>query len=98
MASPREFKVGDLVSSVTGRDRGRCYLVWAVGEDSWLELVDGRTRRVENPKRKNPKHVRSLDHHAAELALKIAAGGYSSNTEVRKVIAEVTAAQEEDYR
>lgn len=98
MADTLEFKVGDLVSSLTGRDKHRCYLVWAVDETSWLRLVDGQYRRVENPKRKNPKHVKPMDRRSGELAQKIAAGVYPSNLEVRKAIAELTATLGEDYQ
>lgn len=95
MTSSREYQVGDLVRSVTGRDRRKCYLVWAVGE-SRLELVDGQTRRIENPKRKNPRHVRFLGRRAEELAKKLAAGACPSNLEVRKTIAELVSSLGED--
>lgn len=84
-----DFKVGDLVCSLAGRDKDRCYLVWSVREDAFLELVDGRNRRVENPKRKNPKHVRKLNCTAWELAEKIKEGKQPSNGEIRKAILEL---------
>lgn len=91
-----DFKVGDLVCSLAGRDKGRCYLVWSVRENAFLELVDGHSRRVENPKRKNPKHVRSLNCTAWELAAKIKEGKLPSNSEVRKAILELGATPGED--
>ncbi|NPV91720.1 MAG: RNA-binding protein [Firmicutes bacterium] len=91
-----DYKVGDLVISTTGRDKDRCYLVLTVDEASRLGLVDGRVRRVENPKQKNSKHVKHLNLQAEELASKIAAGGIPSNLEVRKVITELTANLGED--
>ncbi|MDH7479204.1 MAG: KOW domain-containing RNA-binding protein [Syntrophomonadaceae bacterium] len=95
MTSSREYQVGDLVRSLTGRDRLKYYLVWSVG-DSRLELVDGQTRRIENPKRKNPKHVGFLGRNAEELARKLAAGTGPSNLEVRKTIAELVSSLGED--
>jgi ribosomal protein L14E/L6E/L27E len=96
LAISGEFKVGDLVISTTGRDKDRCYLVLTVDGASWLGLVDGRVRRVDNPKRKNPRHVKHLNRQAGDLACRVAAGGVPTNLEVRKVITELTANREED--
>jgi hypothetical protein len=57
---------GDVVESRRGRDAGRRMLVLAVRDEPlapgrkstvYLELADGRVRRVEKPKRKKAKHV-----------------------------------------
>ncbi len=50
------MEVGDVVRSLRGRDKGRCFLV--VGESVGRVLVaDGDLRPVKKPKAKNPKHV-----------------------------------------
>ncbi len=52
-------KIGDVVISVQGRDKHKLYAV--VGcENNFLQLVDGKSRRLNCPKRKNVKHVRLL--------------------------------------
>ncbi len=46
----------DVVVSLAGHDRGKLYQVVGVREERLL-LCDGRNRRLENPKRKSPRHV-----------------------------------------
>lgn len=54
MSTPGPF---DIVQSLAGHDAGKLFLV--IGQqDGRLLLCDGRNRRMENPKRKSPKHMR----------------------------------------
>lgn len=47
---------GRIVISCAGRDKGR--LLAVVGEsEGYLLLADGKERRLEKPKLKNPKHI-----------------------------------------
>ena len=47
---------GSVVRSIAGRDKGDAGIV--VGFDrGWPLIADGRTRKIERPKRKNPKHL-----------------------------------------
>ena len=59
-----EIKNGSVVISSAGHDKGRFMLV--VGADGErVYLADGKERKLENPKKKNRKHVgathRSID-------------------------------------
>ena len=50
------MEIGDVVRSLKGRDKGRCFLV--VGESVGRVLVaDGEVRPLDRPKAKNPRHV-----------------------------------------
>lgn len=81
-----KFSVGDVVLSVAGRDRGKAFLVIEV-ESDYVYLVDGRTRKVFNPKRKKEKHVKIVSVAGAkELAMKISIGKPVSNEKVYKAI------------
>ncbi len=51
---------GSIVQSVAGRDSGNLYLVIAQLDDRFVLIVDGQTRRVANPKKKNIKHLKLL--------------------------------------
>ena len=51
--------VGDLVQSTAGRDRGETLLVIKV-EEKFALLVNGKTRKVLSPKRKNIKHLKKV--------------------------------------
>ncbi|MCL2030361.1 MAG: hypothetical protein FWG93_02330 [Oscillospiraceae bacterium] len=101
-----EIRPGDVVESRSGRDAGRRMLVLTVRDEAsgpdgqggvYLELADGRIRRVEKPKRKKAKHVSALsgtENPETETALacldrtaeKLRGGGTASNSEVRRAL------------
>lgn len=51
-----EIEVGRVVRSIAGHDSNDIFAV--VGFDAdYIFISDGKERRVEKPKRKNPKHI-----------------------------------------
>ena len=51
------FKVGDIVESLYGHDQNRLFIVVGIDKNGYLAIIDGRYRKVDNPKIKNPKHL-----------------------------------------
>ena len=51
-----DIKVGSAVYSLSGRDKGKMYLVSRI-ENGYCFLIDGDKRRIENPKKKKEKHL-----------------------------------------
>ena len=51
-----KFEIADIVVSTAGRDMGCSYFVWG-HEGNKILLVNGRSRKINNPKRKNEKHL-----------------------------------------
>jgi len=47
---------GQVVISLTGRDKGR-YMVVLMPEDGFAYVADGKLRRIIQPKKKNSKHL-----------------------------------------
>lgn len=80
-----KFSVGNVVKSVAGRDKGRSYLVVGVDENKLL-VVDGRARKVNNPKRKNEKHLIMVSIASVDLAIRIQNGESVGNEKVYRVI------------
>jgi ribosomal protein L14E/L6E/L27E len=72
---------GQLVRSLAGRDKDKFYLVLGRANDT-LYLVDGRKRGVDNPKKKNIRHVQRYNRIAAD-AVVAAQGRLVRNEEVR---------------
>lgn len=59
--------IGQLVASVAGRDFGQCYMVVGYGKNGFVLLVNGRSRRINNPKTKNIRHVHVLKSGASSV-------------------------------
>ncbi|MBQ9989903.1 MAG: KOW domain-containing RNA-binding protein [Lachnospiraceae bacterium] len=58
----RQSSVGLLASSLAGHDKNKIYLIIKEEED-WFWLADGKDRRLENPKKKNKKHVQLIRYY-----------------------------------
>lgn len=50
-------KAGTVVISLSGKDRGRLLAVTG-GDDRRVFVADGRHRKLDSPKTKNPRHLR----------------------------------------
>lgn len=80
------FERGQIVISEAGRDKAR--LLTVVHSDShFVYVCDGKERPLDNPKRKNPKHLRMIgmtlqeDQLRSDKALRKALAIVSSDTE-----------------
>ena len=76
----------DIVKSVAGRDKGKYFFVLDV-ENEYLLLADGKTRKLENPKRKKCKHTEFVTHFDCRVAEKIRGEEKVTNSELRKTLA-----------
>lgn len=76
--------VGGAAQSLAGRDRGRLYLIVGIAEGELL-LADGKYRKLQDPKRKNAKHVRLLPSFHPQIAERIAQGK-DENSEIRAAL------------
>ncbi len=80
--------IGDLVKSLKGRDEGRKLLVVEVNGNKAV-VVNGRQRKLQNPKTKNVKHLCKLEVESLEmLATEIQSGKLVGNERVYKSIAQ----------
>ncbi len=59
-----ELKPGQLVRSLAGRDRGKHYLVLREVDQRTVLLVDGYSRPLSKPKKKNKAHLQHYDRKA----------------------------------
>ncbi len=73
------FARGCVVVSLAGRDKGRMLAVLDAGEDG-IQVADGRQRRLEAPKRKNPRHLASAGGSLNDTAM-------ATNRELRRALA-----------
>ena len=76
----------NIVRSDAGRDKGKLFVVLAVeGED--LLLADGKSRKVESPKRKKRRHVLFVAEDESRLSEKIKGEERITNSELRRTLA-----------
>ncbi len=59
-----ELQPGQLVRSLAGRDKGKHYLVLRELDHKYVLLVDGRSRSVDWPKKKNKVHLQRYERTA----------------------------------
>ena len=76
----------DIVRSTAGRDKGKLFFVLD-GEGEYLLLADGKTRKLERPKRKKRRHVRFVSHGDCRVAEKIRRGESLTDSELRRTLA-----------
>lgn len=90
---PREIKVGQLVYSRAGRDRGRPFLVWQIADSRRVFVVDGIIRRTAKPKAKNIIHIQAVNRIDLTIAERLKQGEIITDAEVRKTIARLIGTQ-----
>ena len=77
----------DIVKSIAGRDKGKLFFVLDT-EGEFLMLADGKTRKLENPKRKKRKHTAFVKSGDCRVAEKIRSEEKVTNSELRRTLAE----------
>ena len=82
-----EIKVGSLVISKAGRDKGDMFIVLSIS-DGFAYLANGELRKVDHPKKKKLKHLQGTNMVSEFIANKIEVIGKVTNSEVRKALAQ----------
>ena len=81
-----EIAQSNIVRSDAGRDKGKLFVVLAV-EGEYLLLADGKSRRVEAPKRKKRRHVLFVAAEETRVSEKIKHNEKVTNSELRRTLA-----------
>lgn len=76
----------NIVRSDAGRDKGKLFVVLAV-EGEYLLLADGKSRKVESPKRKKRRHVLFVAEDESRLSERIKGEERITNSELRRTLA-----------
>ena len=78
------FKVGDIVKSLSGHDQNRIFIVVGIDKNGYIAIIDGRYREKTKPKLKNPKHLQLVAHD--ENILNKFNSPIVTNAEIHKLI------------
>lgn len=79
-----KLQVGQIVCSKAGRDKDCYYIIYSVLDDKNVQVIDGTSRKIDNLKRKNIKHLRAEDKFAIDIAEKLKLGEKITNAEVKR--------------
>lgn len=84
------YRVGNLAQSIAGHDQGKIFLI-IKEETDYVYLVDGVTRTIENPKKKNKKHIQPIYYNGPEFLeacsnekVKLVIKGYQEDEKCQK--------------
>lgn len=81
-----EIAKSSIVRSDAGRDKGKLFIVMAV-QGEYLLLADGKSRKVESPKRKKRRHVLFVAADDNRVSQKIISDEKVTNSELRRTLA-----------
>ena len=81
-----EVDKSSLIVSKAGRDKGQLFFV-IDADEQYVYLADGKSRRLEKPKRKKRKHIEQIPRTESRIAEKIRNGEKVLNSELRKELA-----------
>ena len=81
-----ELSKADMIVSLAGRDKGQLFFVVDTDEQ-YVYLADGKSRKLEKPKRKKRKHIEQIPRTESRIAEKIRNGEKVLNSELRKELA-----------
>ena len=81
-----EVDKSSLIVSKAGRDKGQLFYVIDTDEQ-YVYLADGKSRKLEKPKRKKRKHVEQVPRTESRIAEKLRNGDKVLNSELRRELA-----------
>lgn len=76
-------QIGQVVYSKQGRDKGSYFIVNKVIDENFVEIVDGRVRKLDKPKKKKIKHLTIKPQVMVKIAEKLKLGTTVFDSEIR---------------
>ncbi|MDR3085803.1 MAG: KOW domain-containing RNA-binding protein [Christensenellaceae bacterium] len=82
---------GRVVCARAGRDKGKLFIVVGLeAETGYALIADGRSRRMERPKRKKVKHLQPTKVSFTSIGERLKEGGRVLDAELRKSLADLS--------
>lgn len=79
-----EYRVGQLVRSKAGRDKGIDFVV-VKSDNGYVYVADGRMRKLENPKKKKIKHIQG-SYKVSDSLAELIESGTAENYMIREFL------------
>jgi len=90
-----DIKKGQIVFSKAGRDKDQFFIVIDYNQP-YAYLVDGASRRLENPKKKKEKHIKVTSYIDEDLQELLEKNSQITNADIRKSLSRFI--QEADHK
>ncbi|MBQ5447209.1 MAG: KOW domain-containing RNA-binding protein [Lachnospiraceae bacterium] len=78
-------RIGEFAKSKAGHDKEQVFVIINI-ENEYVYLVDGKSRKLESPKKKKLKHIQVINKIDDNLLNKIQSGNNITNEEVKRAI------------
>ena len=78
-----------MVISKSGRDLGKAFVVVRVINERYLSICDGDLRKIENPKKKNIRHLQITSQSAEEVRECLHKGEIPANHVIKKSLKQI---------
>ena len=79
-----KLEIGQIVRSNSGRDKNRLFIVIGLSDNGYVYIADGKYKTVQNPKRKNTKHLDDMKRVASIQIDEETTDPESQNATIRK--------------
>jgi ribosomal protein L14E/L6E/L27E len=76
---------GQIVISKDGRDKNYLFIIVSL-EDQYVFLVDGKLRKLANPKKKKIKHIQIIKYVDEIIKSKLENNEYILDSDIRKAL------------
>jgi len=83
---PEVRKLGRVVLSKQGHDKGKAFLVVGLADDQYVLIADGDSRKLSKPKKKQAKHLIPKPHVATEALDSIKKQAQTADSDIRKAL------------
>ncbi len=87
MGNLDDFHQGDIVTTISGRDKGRYYIIMYT-EERFVGICDGDLHKTDKVKRKNKKHIKAVGSFCEYVKGKLEKEEKVTNSELRRSISE----------
>ncbi|NLJ58759.1 MAG: hypothetical protein GX339_07950 [Tissierellia bacterium] len=82
----RDLKIGQIVRSKAGRDKGRIFLINKVVDQQHVLVCDGDLRKISSPKKKKVKHLVIYNTVLTEFAEKLQSNKNLDDAYIRRLL------------
>lgn len=81
-----DLKIGQIVKSKAGRDKGRIFLISEVIDDNYVMVCDGDLRKLSSPKKKKVIHLNIYNTVLTEFAQKLLSNENLNDAFIRRLL------------